>query len=290
MIARSSVFHPYSKMRVCWLLMILLSLSSCVSAQDSPWTRIDEGLHLGDFTVPAQLGLGDSKLLIVKVDPRNYEFRLLSASESSADAGRLTVREWTDKYRLIGAINAGMFQTDLKSNVGYMKNFAHVNNRRIHRTYRSVFAFNPKKAELPRAMIFDTDVKEMSEIIAEYDTVIQNLRLIKRPGQNLWAQQEKRWIEAALGQDRDGNLLLIFSERAFSMHEFGSILLALPLQLECAQHLEGGPLASLYLRHGSVEIARSGSPGLSAAGNSSADGFLPIPNVIGIAKKVPGQG
>lgn len=273
------------KIKAFLLLIIFLSLSLCVAGQDSTWTRIDKGLHYSDFRVPAQLGTGDSKILIVKIDPKIYEFRLLSISELSSGAGPLNVREWTDKYKLIGAINAGMFQADLKSNVGYMKNYAHMNNPRIHRKYRSAFAFNAKKADLPPSMIFDTDVKDMKQIIAEYHTVIQNLRLIKRPRLNRWDQQEKRWSEAALGQDQDGNLLFIFSETAYTMHELGNILLALPIRLECAQHLEGGPLASLYLRHAGIEIKREGSLGLPAVANSTADSFLPIPNVIGITKK-----
>jgi hypothetical protein len=277
------------KIRVYLLLIILLS-PSCGAEQDATWTRIDEGLHYSDFKVPTQLGLGDSKILIVKVDPKIYELRLLSASEVSSGTGQLNVREWTDTYKLIGAINAGMFQADLKSNVGYMKNYAHMNNPRIHRTYRSALAFNPTTTDAPPSMIFDTDVRDMKQIIAEYHTVIQNLRLIKRPGLNRWAQQEKRWSEAALGQDHDGNLLFIFSETAYTMHEFGNVLLALPIQLECAQHLEGGPLASLYLHHGGVELKRAGSVGLPAIGNSTANGFLPIPNVIGITKKRLGSG
>jgi hypothetical protein len=278
------------KIKISLALITLLSLSLCVAGQDSAWTRIDEGLYYGDFRVPNRLGMEGSKILIVRIDPRIYEFRLLSASELSSKTGPLNVREWADKYKLIGAVNAGMFQADLKSNVGYMKNYAYMNNPRIHKAYHSVFAFNPKKAELPPSMIFDTDVRSMKEVIGEYNTVIQNLRLIKRPRLNRWAQQDKRWSEVALGQDQGGNLLFIFSETAYTMHELGNILLALPIQLDCAQHLEGGPLASLYLRHAGVEIKRTGSLGFPAGGNSAADGFLPIPNVIGITKKRPGPG
>jgi hypothetical protein len=280
----------FLKIKAYLFLIILVSLSFCVAEQGSTWIRIDEGLHYSDFRVPTRLGMGGSKILIVKVDPKIYEFRLLSASELPSGASPLNVREWTDKYELIGAINAGMFQADLKTNVGYMKNYAHMNNPRIHKTYRSVFAFNPRKADLPPSMIFDTDIKDIKQIIAEYHTVIQNLRLIKRRRLNRWTQQEKRWSEAALGQDQDGNLLFIFSETAYTMHEFNNILLALPIQLECAQHLEGGSLASLYLHHAGVEVKRAGSVRLPAAGNSSADGFLPIPNVIGITKKRSGFG
>jgi hypothetical protein len=178
-----------------------------------------------------------------------------------------------------------MFQTDLKSNVGYMRNYTHLNNPRIHKTYASAFAFNPRKAESPPAMIFDTDVKEMKDIIAEYHTVVQNLRLIKRPGAVRWAQQDKRWSEAALGQDQDGNILLIFSGYPYNMHELSKILLSLPMKLECAMHLEGGPMASFYLRHNSIELGRIGRHEFSSIVGEGNGEFLPVPNVIGITKK-----
>jgi exopolysaccharide biosynthesis protein len=250
------------------------------------WKQIDEGLHYGDFTAFMKASTGDSKILIIKIDPKLYSFRLLSASELASSSLSLNVKEWADKYKLIAAINAGMFQTDLKSNVGYMKNYSHVNNPRFHKTYASAFAFNPKRADLPPAMVFDTDVKNIKDIVAEYHTVIQNLRLVKRPRLERWAQQEKRWSEAALGQDQEGNILLIFSESPYTMHELIKILLSLPIKLDCAMHLEGGPAASFYLRHNNIELARLGRLELASivVGDTNNE-FLPIPNVIGITKK-----
>jgi hypothetical protein len=266
--------------------MILLLSGSIVTSQEPAWKQIDEGLHYCDFKAPIRSNTGDSKILIVRIDPKQFEFRLLSISELATGSPALTVRGWAEKYQLTGAINAGMFQTDLKSNVGYMKNYSHWNNPTIHKTYASVFAFNPKKAELPSAMIYDTDVKDTKQVIAEYHSVIQNLRLIKRPGLIRWAQQEKRWSEAALGQDQDGNILFIFSGSPYTMHELSKILLALPIKLECAMHLEGGPAASLFLRHNNVELSRVGRHELASivVGDKSNE-FLPIPNVIGIVKK-----
>ncbi len=267
-------------------VILICILISGAEGQNAVWKQIDEGLHYGDFTAPLKASTGDSKILIIRIDPKLYGFRLLSASELASSPPSLNVKEWTDKYKLIAAINAGMFQTDLKSNVGYMKNYSHVNNPRFHKTYASVFAFNPKKADLPPAMVFDTDVKHMKEIVAEYHTVIQNLRLIKRPRSERWAQQEKRWSEAALGQDQEGNILLIFSGSPYTMHELIKILLSLPIKLDCAMHLEGGPAASFYLRHNSIELSRVGRHELASivVGDMNNE-FLPIPNVIGITKK-----
>jgi exopolysaccharide biosynthesis protein len=267
-------------------VLTFLFIHSTAMCQDSTWTQIDEGLQYCDFSSPIKSSTGDSKILIIRVDPKVYNFRLLSSSEVSPGSTSLNVKEWAEKYRLIAAINAGMFQADLKSNVGYMKNYGHMNNPRIHRTYASAFAFNPKKAELPLARIYDTDEKDMKDVIAEYQTVIQNLRLIKRSGVIRWAQQEKRWSEAALGQDQDGNILFIFSGSPFTMYELSKALLSLPIKLECAMHLDGGPAASLYLRHNNFEILRVGRHELASivVGNMNND-FLPLPNVIGITKK-----
>ena len=273
------------RVSICVFVFFIFILISDVAGQNSAWKQLDEGLHYNDFTASIKSTTGDSKILIIRIDPKIYNFRLLSISELTPGSLSLTVKEWADKYKLIAAINAGMFQTDLKSNVGYMKNYSHVNNPRFHKTYASVFAFNPKKAELPVAMVFDTDVKAMKEVVAEYHTVIQNLRLIKRPRSERWAQQEKRWSEAALGQDQDGNILLIFSGSPYTMHELIKILLSLPIKLECAMHLEGGPAASFYLRHNSIELARVGRHELASIVGEMSNEFLPIPNVIGITKK-----
>jgi len=274
-----------------WLIktsMIVILISVLISdstGQDSVWKQIDDGLHYCDFSAPAKSTAGDSKILVVRIDPKLYAFRLLSISELSPHSPSLTVKEWADKYKLIAAINAGMFQTDLKSNVGYMKNYSHINNPRFHRTYSSALAFNPRKGDLPPVMVFDTDVKHMKEIVAEYHTVIQNLRLVKRPRSERWAQQEKRWSEAALGQDQDGNILLIFSGSPYTMHELIKILLALPIKLDCAMHLEGGPAASFYLRYNTIELTRVGRHELSSLVGEMGNELLPIPNVIGITKK-----
>jgi hypothetical protein len=272
-------------LRTSIVLTILLFLHSSAASQDPGWKKIDEGLYYSDFTAPIKSYTGGSRILIVRIDPKVYNFRLLSISELAPGSLAMNVREWADRYKLIATINAGMFQADLKANVGYMKNYAHLNNPRIHKTYTSVFAFNPKKAELPAAMVFDTDEHDIKEIISGYHTVVQNLRLIKRPGLIRWAQQDKKWSEAALGQDQDGNILFIFSESPYTMHELSKILLSLPIKLECAMHLEGGLAASLYLRHNGIELGRMGRHEFSSIVGDINNEFLPLPNVIGITKK-----
>ncbi len=265
------------------LSIILVSSQSVAQSQaDTIWQQIDEGLHIASFSVQENPLTGDGRIQIIRINPANYQLTILSAA--NAQHGNLTADAWCKKYQLVAAINAGMFQTDYQSNVGYMKHYAYVNNGRKN-AYQSVAAFNPVDSSDAAFRIFDLDTVPFTEITAAYQSVIQNLRLIKRPGENRWSRQEKRWSEAALGEDEQGNILLIFSRTPFSMHEFNKILLGLPINLQCAQHLEGGPEASLYFSHQNVEISEMGSyeTGFNESDNNRH--FWKLPNVIGVLKK-----
>jgi hypothetical protein len=72
-------------------------------------------------------------------------------------------------------------------------------------------------------------------------------------------QQDKIWSELALGGDRQCNILFIFCRSPYSNQDFNNILLQLSINIVCAQHLEGGPEASLYFSHKGVESINLGA-------------------------------
>lgn len=253
-----------------------------LTAQDSKWKKLDTGLHIGEFESPQKSNTGDSKITILRIDPHIYPFKLLCADELKHS--NLTAKEWCQRYNLLGTINAGMFQMDYKSNVGFMKNYKYMNNATINSKYFSVAAFNPIDTTSKFFHIFDIDDSNIKDIINNYNTVIQNLRLIKRPALNRWSQQKKMWSEAALGQDKNGNVLFIFSHSPYSMHDLNNILINLPIEIICAQHLEGGPEASLYFSHKNLIIERVGSYETGFNENNDNKKYWPLPNVIGFYK------
>ncbi len=265
------------------LLLIIITISCSRARQNETWTNIDEGLVFLEFQSPQYPENDNAKITIIKIDPKVYAFRLLCAGEMNHS--NLPVSDWCKKYNLIGAINAGMFKTDYKTNVGYMKNFDYINNEKINSKYFSVAAFNPGSSEKPPFKIYDIDKINMNSIINNYNSVIQNLRLIKHPGQNRWSRQNKKWSEAALGQDVDGHVLFIFSRIPHSMHDLNKILLNLPINLVNAQHLEGGPEASLFFSHNDVEIKRVGSFESGFTENNNNFIFWTLPNVLGFYRK-----
>ncbi len=267
---------------ICAVAVIAIVITP--PAHAGTWQQLDQGLEIAYFKLARYSPAGDSTVTVVRVDPKYWDFRLLSASEQGGE--NRSAAQWSRAHNLALTFNAGMFQTDYRTNVGYMKNYQHLNNGHVN-AYNSVAAFNPKEADTPPFKIFDTDETGFEEVSGKYHTVIQNLRLIKRPGENRWSPQPKIWSELALGQDKSGRALVIFCRSPYAMKDLNDELLKLPLELVCAQHLEGGPEAQLYLDCGDFHLELCGSYETQFFQNNGNITGWPIPNVIGVGKRNP---
>ncbi len=166
-----------------------------------------------------------------------------------------------------------------------MKNYKHVNNRNYNPKYNSAAAFNPVSDSSPKFKIFDVNKESFKKVKKKYNSVIQNLRLMKRPGINRWSQQKLRWSEAALGEDKEGNIMFIFSRSPYTMHDFNDILLQLPINIVCAQHLEGGPAASFCVNHEKLKITKVGSYETQAYKSDNNKKVHRLPFVLGLIAK-----
>ncbi len=252
-------------------------------AQATNWTSLAPGLELARFATGKSPVSGDGLITVLRMDPERWELTLLCSSELGALTNR-SVGQWSRDFGLVAAINAGMYATDHRRHVGYMRNGSHVNSKAVNK-YQSVAAFAPRRAGLPPFRIFDLDETDLAEIEQDYGAVIQNLRMIKRPGQNRWEPQDRQWSEAALGEDRQGRPLFIFTRSAYSVHDLNEILLALPLDLVCAQHLEGGPEAQFSIHYGEIEVDQVGSFETNFLESDANTVAWPVPNVLGVVPR-----
>lgn len=240
-------------------------------------------MDFGTFGAKKPNQADTSRIIILRIDPKFWEAVLIGRSWNDASENK-TAREWCESHRLTAAINAGMFAADYTAHVGYLASKGHVNSSHVNK-YMSVAAFDPKKGKgFPQFRIFDLDDPNvtMDNILRDFSSVVQNLRLIKRPGENRWRQQDKMWSEAALGEDSAGRILFIFSRCPFTMHDFNLELLSLGIGLVAAQHLEGGSEAQLYLRIGNVRHEMFGSCETSFQENDNDTAPWRIPNVLGV--------
>lgn len=258
--------------------LILLLAGSAAAASAIQWKEADEGLHVAEFH--SVLNGASYAITLVKIDPRDYSFKLLCATEHGREP--LSVKEWALTHHLVAAVNASMFQEDGLTSIDFMQNFHHMNNPRLSRD-NTILAFNPVDNNLPEVQLIDRECQDFNDLRTRYRSFVQGIRMISCKGRNVWSRQDSKWSTLAMGMDTHGNILFLFCRTPGSVHDFIQILLSLPLSLKTAMYLEGGPQASLYLSTPKMTLERYCT--LGGLESDSIKFALPIPNVIGITKK-----
>jgi hypothetical protein len=114
---------------------------------------------LGEFESAGESAPTQYRITILRIDPARFSLKLMCAKEHGRE--RLTTREWSRQYGLFAAVNAGMYQQDGLTHVSFMKNFKHINNRRVSRD-NAILAFNSTDPELPEVQIIDRECQDFA--------------------------------------------------------------------------------------------------------------------------------
>ncbi len=258
--------------------MLTLALAVVLSAGPA-WTALGPGVEYSKrpFDPKQPLVL----LHVVRVDPEKAELTLGIASREG-HAG--TAGEWADSLHLVAVVNAGMFDTGNRlGHVGRLVDGKHV-NQGDYNAYQSALLIHPKKPGLPKAQVVDLDEKGAKELAAQYETVSQNLRLVKGPGVSVWKPNGRSWSETAVAQDQQGRILFLYLREGYPMADFNRLLLASDLGVVRAMHMEGGPEASLSLR-GKLKADFCGSYETGFWPNDSNEKQWELPNVLGVVAR-----
>jgi hypothetical protein len=253
------------------------------SNPDTVWQKLSSGLELGFFHSPHPSETGDSMIRVLRIEPVRYELRLLNASAS--ENGRpLSAKEWCRQNGLVAAINASMYQADLKASVSLMRTKNHINNPRLSKDM-AILAFDRHRPNVPLVKIIDRQCEDFNTWEKKYKTLIQSIRMISCKGKNVWVQQTQKWSTAAIAVDHLGRVLFIHVGSFYSTHDLINILKKLPLNIDRAMYVEGGPPAQLYINIGTHEHEFVGNYKIDIEENMNALFPRPIPNVVGISLK-----
>ena len=266
--------------------LVVSWLACAVAPAAERWTQLSPGLDAGVFVPPTSITSATARIVVLRIDPRLWDLKFRGLSNTGEPTG-LTARQWCERHNLTAAINAGMFASDSRTHLGYLRSGEDINNGQLN-AYQSVAAASPLgESQSQRFRIFDLDDSgtSVAAIQKDYALVVQNLRLLKRPGVNRWPEAPRRWSEAALGEDAQGRILFIFARSPLTMHAFNRALLSLDIGVMAAQHLEGGPEAQLYWHVGKDEAEAFGSYETSFLENDNNAAAWPIPNVLGIQRR-----
>lgn len=260
-----------------------LSIHDLQAAEAISWKRLERGLELAEPLAPVKSTVGDSRVTVLRIDMKRFALKLVTASETGS--GNKSPRAWAAEAGLIAAVNAGLYARDRKTAVGLMRNYRHVNNARLVRRHRTVFAFNRRSRRVPRAQIIDLTCQKFARLRRLYHTLIQGIRMIDCRGRNTWSTDTRTWSMAAAAMDKRGRVLFAFTRSPYAVRNFITILKKLPLGIRNAMYLEGGPVASLYVKAGGTEIERVGHFRNVQPGDIVNTQSWPVPNVIGVVRR-----
>lgn len=278
------------------ILLVAGALLAATPAAAAPckisWKRLQPGVHYAAVRPPcipaSREQTSDPRLHLVRVEPQQARLVPLLAQQHNKGKN-LTAAQWARQHKLSVVINLGMYQQDHRTHVGYTRVGARVHSRAWVASYLSLLALHPRNLGL-KAGLRDLP-GDKQQLIKGYKTLVQNLRLIRsadnKRGHNVWsrATARRRWSEAALAQDNKDRLLLIFTRAPYSMWRFNELLLKLPLGIIRAQHLEGGPEASLSVHARGVSLDLCGSFETGFLPRDSNKKQWPLPNVLGLRRR-----
>jgi hypothetical protein len=267
----------------CAALGLLAGFRQAQAGEPEPgvWRRFEPGLEFASFLSPVPAEQGDSRIRVLRIDPRRFELRLLNAS-AMPESAPMTAKEWARTNDLVAATNASLYQADYRTSVSLMKTREHTNNPRLSKD-NTILAFDRLDDGVPPVQIIDRTCDDLPGLQGRYGTLVQSIRMISCQGKNVWRPQDKAWSTAAIGIDRAGRVLFIHVRSPFSTHDLIEGLLALPLGIARAMYVEGGPQAQLYVRAGGRELEFAGTHG-SPLGVAADLYVAPIPNVIGVRR------
>jgi len=263
----------------------LAGASADHGAEAPVWRSLGRGAEYAAIPLSPRPAIGDGLLRVVRVDPSLATLRARVAAH--LDGRARTAREWCNDSRVVAVINAGMYDRDQSTHIGFLRAGGRVGSARWVSAYRSILLLGARHPNLPAATIRDASPAGRAADFDDYDTVIQNLRLIRYPAVNVWTQSPRRWSEAAIALDREGRILLLFCRSPLTMHDFNALLAGLPLGVVRAMHVEGGPEASLSVRGPGIEADLAGSyeTGFNAADDNMTQ--WPLPNVVTVEVGTP---
>jgi hypothetical protein len=276
-------FNRKVQLALLFFLTSLYAKAQANWASSISWKELMQGLLYAEVDAPDKSVVNDSKLTILKIDPRCFDFEFLTASERG-NQPRIAP-DWAAEFNKNIVINAGMYSYNrTQSNKGFMKNYEHYNNPKKSDYYNAMLAMHPKdKNKLPFEII-DITCRDWEKVKHEYHSFCQAMRMMSCDGTAM--QFSKRPDQSCsmvvAATDTTGNLYIVFTRSPYTHKAMIGYMQQMPFNLRTAVYLEGGPEASIYINTGDTIIAKFGSYVSNTCDNDNNDHFWKIPNVISL--------
>ena len=233
---------------------------------------------------------------VLKFDPRLFSFTVYS--ETIDKTPKKSLQSWIGEYGLKAAINASMYLPDEKTSIGYLRKDTLINNKHKGKKLGAYFVSLPYERyagtipdcailyaddpELERFFLRDERERTLENVLRKYKIVVQNFRIFDLgENQSSWKGSRRHSI-AAIAQDKDNKILLMYASNPMTIEEFQTILQNNSLlNIKRAMYVEGGSEAGMAYRNENLFLWQHGDSIMLFL-----RGTIKLPNIIGVKKRL----
>ncbi len=236
-----------------WVI-VLLSLIFAVpaQAQTPAWQSLQPGLEMAYLEARTASGSGSPELLFLRIDPSRYRFQILYNPPES-----LSAHHWLEQSQALVVCNIGQYD-ERRNYLGLLVKDGFVYSQ-LAGNQSGLFMAENDDPKQPQARVLDIRYSAFDARLNPYKQVAQSLMLLDRYGQIRVRRSTKLAHRSLLGQDQQGNIILVVSHGRHTLWELADWLKQLTWLRE-VMCMDGGAEAQLAINVQGYQYNWAGSP------------------------------
>lgn len=254
------------------------------------WLEHEKGFEAARVKLLYGARFGPADLFLARFDPKLFALKPYHEREFPLEP-QANVALWAQRLpQAVALINAGQYYPD-RSYMGSLYRDGQSLSSGPHSQWKGVLVSGPGPEAppgAPEAALLDLLETTVGWRPEQYQNLMQSFMMLDAQGQVRVRDSHHLASRAALGQDKQGRIVLIMTPAAVSLYDLAVALKNSSLGLTRVMGLDGGFEAQLLLRQGDRPFQASGRFSISPQHWVYAPGYRPaLPAVLALERKAP---
>lgn len=249
-------------------------------AHEPRWRTLRPGVEFATIRGEPYCRRGSAQIALLRLDPARVRLRI---HHFRADGFREppNIVEWWRRTSALAVFNAGQYYPDW-SYMGLLVARGRALSSRLHRGFKAALVADPDDGGRD-ARVIDLDAHPLDPRSPGWREIAQSFMLFDSSGTIRVRHSNNVANRTAVGEDRDGRLLVATSEGGYTLWDFAKVLEERPLGLKHAMSMDGGAEAELAVAARGFRYASFGHWDAEGGGESSPGATTALPAVITVS-------
>ena len=249
--------------------------------QGARWRELAPGLEFATVHGEPYCRRGSAAIAVLRMDPERVRLRVRHFTRSQ-ERRPLDVVEWQRHTKAVAVFNAGQFYPDMRY-MGLLASDGEWVSKKPHPGYQALLVAGPQgEEERTSARVIDLAGESNSPDSLPWNEVAQSYMLFDTTGALRVRRSERIANRTVVAEDREGRLLVMVSEGAYTLADIAHVLQHSRLRLTHAMSMDGGREAELVVALGSFRYASFGVWEQGDEHPSAPAARVPLPAVVSV--------